>query len=111
MSTFTIAPFGVQGFSTGDTSTCVYTVLISVPFLFPLCLRLHMSVFLMNSLLKNSIHYYIETLPSRTCTYTSVRNNIVSAAYTTALSDWGLLGGVLLVPRVRVSMSRIPSGP
>ena len=25
---------------------------------------------------KNSIHYYIETLPSRTCTYTSVRNNI-----------------------------------
>ena len=33
MSTYTIAPFGVQGFSTGDTSTCMSTVLISVPVL------------------------------------------------------------------------------
>lgn len=51
-----------------------------------------MSVSSKNSLLKNSIHYCIETLPSRTCTYTSVRNNIVSAACAAAPSDWGLLG-------------------
>ncbi len=28
-----ISPFGVQGFSTGDTSICISTVLISVPVL------------------------------------------------------------------------------
>jgi hypothetical protein len=30
---YTIAPSGVQGFSTGDTSICMSTVLIGVPVL------------------------------------------------------------------------------
>ncbi len=33
MSTYTIAPFGVQGFSTGGISICMSTVLIGVPVL------------------------------------------------------------------------------
>jgi hypothetical protein len=33
VSTYTIAPFGVQGFSTGDISICMSTVLIGVPVL------------------------------------------------------------------------------
>jgi len=33
VSTYTIAPFGIQGFSSGDTSICMSTVLISVPVL------------------------------------------------------------------------------
>jgi hypothetical protein len=110
VSTYTIAPFGVQGFSTGDTSICMSTVLISVPVLTVVLTIARVSLVKEFSL-KNSIHYCIETLPSRTCTYTSVRNNIVSAVCATAPSDWGLLGGVLSAPRVRVSMSRIPLGP
>ena len=33
MSIYTIALFGVQGFSTGDASICMSTVLIGVPVL------------------------------------------------------------------------------
>jgi hypothetical protein len=71
---FYVRPVRVQGFSSGDTSTCMSTVPIS-PFY---SRRTHDCTCQswLNSLLKNSIHYYIETLPSRTCTYTSVRNNI-----------------------------------
>ena len=49
------------------------TVLIGVPVLTVALTIARVSLLEEFSLLKNSIHYCIETLPSRTCTYTSVR--------------------------------------